>query len=368
MAQAAAAAVLLLGDLGLGLELGQGPWPLVLVSGLTASVMAVLRPVDLETRVSITIAVSLVVTCLVFVSGGHSAPGFAEVASMALLLILAVRFCRTRQAMALAGLLGLSMVMLGFRTGYVIPGAGVGMAFGLVAGAAIGVGAYLRSVDDRRSRAMSRARQAERLELARDLHDFVAHHITGIVVQTQAARYVAKTSPEQTAKMLGEIEGSAAQALASMRRLVSVLRADPEAGVGTRPSGSGLTQVHELMGGFAGGEPPARLEIDPVLAQRVLPPEIATTVHRVVQESLTNARKYAADATLVRVSIKERGGGIEVAVRDDGRGTRRRIMPGGASGGYGIVGLTERVTTVGGHLHAGPRPEGGWEVVAWFGP
>lgn len=368
MAQAAASAVLLLGDLGLGLEFGQGPWPLVLVSGVIASVMALLRPVDLETRVSITIAVSLVVTCLVFVAGGHSAPGFAETASMALLLILAVRFCRPRQAMALAGLLGLSMVMLGFRAGYVIPGAGVGMAFGLVAGAAIGVGAYLRSVDDRRSRAMSRARQSERLELARDLHDFVAHHITGIVVQTQAARYVAQTSPEQTTKMLGEIEGSAAQALASMRRLVSVLRADPEAGAGTRPSGSGLTQVHELMGGFAGGEPPARLEIDPGLAQRVLPPEIATTVHRVVQESLTNARKYAADATLVRVSIKERGGGIEVAVRDDGRGTRRRIMPGGASGGYGIVGLTERVKTVGGHLHAGPRPEGGWEVVAWFGP
>lgn len=364
---AATATFLLLGDLALSASRGMGPWPMVLVSGVIACVMALLRPVELELRASITIAFSLVVTCVVFVSGGRSSAGFAEIAAIMLLLIYVVRYCHTRQAIALAGLLGLSMSLLGFRFGSLTAGVVFGMGFGLLAGTAIGVGAYLRSVDNKRSRAMAGARQSERLELARDLHDFVAHHITGIVVQTQAARYVAQTSPEQTTEMLAEIENAAGQALASMRRLVSVLRADPEQeGAGTRPSGTGLTQVHELINGFSKNRPPAQLEIAPDLAQRVLPPEIATTVHRVIQESLTNARKYAADATLVRVSIRERGGGIEVAVRDDGRGMGRR-MPRDASGGYGIVGLAERVRTVGGHLHAGPRPEGGWEVVAWFG-
>ena len=364
---AVSGAILLLGDLGLGLAQGERAWPLGLASGLIAVVMALLRQMEVELRASITIAFSLVVTCLLFVSGSMAPYVFAETSAIALLLIYVIRYSRTRQAIALAGLLGLSMVLLGFRSGSPAVAVVFGMAFGLITGVAVGVGVYLRSVDSRRARAMAGARQSERLELARDLHDFVAHHITGIVVQTQAARYVAQTSPEQTTEMLSEIEDAAGQALASMRRLVSVLRADPdEEGGGTRPSGTGLTQVHELIDGFAHHRPPAKLEIDHDLAQRVLPPEIATTVHRVIQESLTNARKYAADATLVRVSIRERGGGLEVAVRDDGSGMRRR-MPREASGGYGIVGLAERVRTVGGHLHAGARPEGGWEVVAWFG-
>lgn len=363
---ALAAAFLLLGDLGLGVSEGGGPWPLVLVSGVITVVMALMRRVDLEMRASVSVACSLVVTCVTFIFGDRMVWGFAETAALTLLLIYTVRYCRPRQSIALATLLGFALVMLGFRTGHLITAIIAGMGLALLAGAAIGVGAYLRSVDNRRARALAGARQSERLELARDLHDFVAHHITGIVVQTQAARYVAQTSPEQTTEMLGEIENAAGQALASMRRLVSVLRADPDEGAATRPSGTGLTQVHELVTGFAKGGPPAKLEIDPGLAQRVLPPEIATTVHRLVQESLTNARKYAADATLVRVSIRERGGGLEVAVRDDGRGMGRR-MPRDASGGYGIAGLAERVRAVGGHLHAGPRPEGGWEVVAWFG-
>lgn len=360
---AVATAFLMLGDLAISAASGHGPWPLVLVSGLISAVMAQLKPLDLELRASIAVGFSLAVTCVVFVAHGDMFWGFTESAALTLLMIMCVRRCATRQAIAFAVLTGLAMVLMAFRARPLLADVLWFMMMAILAGSALGVGAYLRSVDNRRARAMSGARQSERLELARDLHDFVAHHITGIVVQTQAARYVAQTSPEQTAEMLAGIESAAVQALASMRRLVTVLRTAD--GAATRPAG-GLAQVDELVTGFARGGPPATLDIDPGLVHRELPPEVATTVHRVVQESLTNARKYAADATLVRVTVRERAGGVEVAVRDDGKGAGRRMPRDAMGGGFGIVGLTERVRTVGGHLHAGPRPEGGWEVVAWF--
>ncbi|HEY3685847.1 MAG TPA: histidine kinase [Streptosporangiaceae bacterium] len=362
---AVATAFLLLADAGIGLASGRGPWPLVLVSGLVTAVMALLYRVDLELRASIAVGFSLTVTGVIFLVQGAMFWGFTETCALTLLMIMCVRRCATRQAIAFAVLIGISMLLMAFRARPLLADVLWSMMMAILAGAAIGVGAYLRSVDNRRARAMVGARQSERLELARDLHDFVAHHITGIVVQTQAARYVAQTSPEQTAEMLANIEGAAVQALASMRRLVTVLRTDPSEGAATRPAG-GLAQVDELVTGFARGGPPATLEIDPGLVHRELPPEVATTVHRVVQESLTNARKHAADATLVRVTVRERANGVEVAVRDDGKGTGRRMPRDATGGGFGIVGLAERVRTVGGHLHAGPRPEGGWEVVAWF--
>ncbi|MEV4259437.1 histidine kinase, partial [Spirillospora sp. NPDC049652] len=229
----------------------------------------------------------------------------------------------------------------------------------------------IRAMDARRRRALSDARRDERLELARDLHDFVAHHVTGIVVQAQAARFAASSgaaaqSPEQLDRMFGQIEKAGTEALTSMRRMVGLLRDAQDAarpggphadGGATRPVGD-LTQIAELVDGF-GDTPPATLALADDLGE--LPPEVVTSVHRVVQEALTNARKHAADATVVRVSVARLGdGSVEVAVRDDGQGRGRRLP----SGGFGLAGLAERVDAVDGRLTAGPRPEGGWEVVA----
>ncbi|MBW8484243.1 sensor histidine kinase [Actinomadura parmotrematis] len=235
---------------------------------------------------------------------------------------------------------------------------------------AVGIGLYLRALDARRARALDDARRDERLDLARDLHDFVAHHVTGIVVQAQAARYAARAGsaqgPEELDAMFAGIERAGAEALTSMRRMVGLLRAAQdgpgEVGPGengpgaTRPVGD-LARITDLVAGFR--HPPATLTVAPGLG--VLPPEVATTAHRIVQEALTNARKHAADATRVRVVIdRAPEGGVRVAVRDDGQG-RGRLLP---SGGFGLAGLGERVDAVGGRLRAGPRPEGGWEVVA----
>ncbi|MEU5881291.1 histidine kinase [Spirillospora sp. NPDC047279] len=230
---------------------------------------------------------------------------------------------------------------------------------------AIGAGLWLRAIDARRARALTAARRDERLELARDLHDFVAHHITGIVVQAQAARFTAGSaaprSPEQLDAMFAGIEKAGTEALTSMRRMVGLLREAQDnrdagaAGSATRPVGD-LARVEELVAGF--GSPPASLDIAGDLGE--LPPEVATSVHRIVQEALTNARKHAADATAVRVRVGRTAEGVEVTVRDDGQGRGRRLP----SGAFGLVGLGERVEALGGRIHAGPRPEGGWEVVA----
>jgi signal transduction histidine kinase len=234
--------------------------------------------------------------------------------------------------------------------------------------AAVCAGLYLRALDARRARAITDARRDERLELARDLHDFVAHHVTGIVVQAQAARFAAASgaaqTPEQLDAMLGGIEKAGTEALTSMRRMVGLLRDDGDTspdghahGGRTRPVGD-LDRLEELVAGF--NDPPASLVLDPGV--RGLPPEVATSVHRIVQEALTNARKHAADATAVRVSVRRFSEGVEVAVRDDGRGRGRRL-PGG---GFGLTGLAERVQSLGGWLRAGPGPAGGWEVVAFL--
>ncbi|GAA2599390.1 histidine kinase [Actinomadura fulvescens] len=230
---------------------------------------------------------------------------------------------------------------------------------------AIGAGLWLRAIDTRRARALVAARRDERLELARDLHDFVAHHITGIVVQAQAARFTAGSgaaqTPEQLDTMFAGIEKAGTEALTSMRRMVGLLREAQDTGGDSkiRPVGD-LAQVEELVAAFT--DPPATLEVAGGLG--VLAPEVATSVHRIVQEALTNARKHAADATAVRVGIARTPQGVEVTVRDNGRGpsqAARRRMP---SGGFGLVGLGERVEALGGRIYAGPRPEGGWEVVA----
>ncbi|MDL4777485.1 sensor histidine kinase [Actinomadura xylanilytica] len=264
---------------------------------------------------------------------------------------------------------------------------------GVLVAVAIGIGLYLRAIDTRRARALVSARRDERLELARDLHDFVAHHVTGIVVQAQAARFAAGSGtapdPEQLDTMFAGIEQAGTEALTSMRRMVGLLRdaqnataSDGDAGRGEgdgggagRGSGGGaghaenggdrpptspvgdLAQVESLVAAF--GDPPASLWLAPDLGG--LPPEVATSVHRVVQEALTNIRKHAADATAVQVTVARRDGEtVEVAVRDDGQGRGRRLP----SSGFGLSGLGERVEALGGRLAAGPRSGGGWEVTA----
>lgn len=144
--------------------------------------------------------------------------------------------------------------------------------------AAVVLGQNLRGIDDRRERAVQAVRQDERISLARELHDFVAHHVTGIVVQAQAAEVVAADSDTAVVTALRDIEQAGSEALASMRRLVHVLRDDdPDPG-----SDVDIQQLQEFVAGFSAQPtaPTTLLTIDDEIVRIGTPPVIAATAHR----------------------------------------------------------------------------------------
>ncbi|WP_148102616.1 sensor histidine kinase [Glycomyces terrestris] len=295
---------------------------------------------------------------------GPRGVGSAELLALGLLLLFAVRHWDAAPGRWVAFALGAAILVVGARL-FVYPGSAVGGTVMVVMAmlSVIGFGAYLRSMDKLRQETQEEVRRAERLELAREMHDFVAHHVTGMVVLAQAGQ-VAATDPR---KSFADIEEAGLAALASMRRMVRMLR-DDDAGGGVNPLGD-LSQIEDLVERFNREGTDATCFISPELAGAVAP-EIAATAHRVVREALTNVRKHAREATRVRVVVAAAGGhGMEVSVRDDGRQARGRFgrEPLALSGsGLGLVGLRERVEAVGGQLRAQERPEGGWETAAWL--
>ncbi|MFD0536843.1 sensor histidine kinase [Actinomadura luteofluorescens] len=277
---------------------------------------------------------------------GRAPSLFAEIGGLLIVIARVVWKARRDRLVPIAVLLGAAILATPLRWSP-IAAALFTAPLGITVAIALGVGLYLRALDARRARSLASARRDERLELARDLHDFVAHHVTGIVVQAQAARFTAGSGAAQTQeqldRMLGEIEKAGTEALTSMRRMVGLLRdaqnvdaadgeAVPDGGSSTRPLGD-IARLRDLVEGFT--HPPAALTLEPGLG--TLPPEVAASAHRVVQEALTNVRKHAADAASVRVTLARVGGDVEVAVRDDGRGRGGRGCRPAGSGSPGWV-------------------------------
>jgi signal transduction histidine kinase len=187
-----------------------------------------------------------------------------------------------------------------------------------------------------------------------ELHDAAAHHITGIVVQAQAARITARKHPETLDDALAGIESAGADALTSMRRVIGLLRDGDDAG-GLTP---GPEQLTDLVERFAGRGPAVRLRLPDSPAW---PPEVTTTVYRVVQEALTNITRHAPGACEVTVAVAADRQVITVEVTDDAPPGAPRFHN---TGGYGLVGMRERVEALGGTLNAGPGSRTGWSVLA----
>ncbi|GGN19571.1 sensor histidine kinase [Streptomyces fuscichromogenes] len=227
------------------------------------------------------------------------------------------------------------------------------------------LGAYLRLLQARRARALVEVRQDERLELARELHDFVAHHVTGMIVQANAALAVHATSPEAIEPILLTITRSGSETLSSMRRLVHILRAEERGGL---QPGELFTELGRLVSDFTATgvgtreEGQARLDVASAVRTARLTPEVETSVHRVVQEALTNARRHAPDAD-VNVRLDVDRGRLLVAVVNTAP-DRRGAPPAGGRGGFGLVGLRERIEALDGTLHTGPTSDGGWSTRA----
>lgn len=305
------------------------------------------------------VAVLSITLSLLEIPSDERGIGVTELFAMGILMLYAVRQWDAPPGRWVAPALGTAILLIGFRLfKYTDSAVGGTMMILFALGSVVGFGAYLRGLDKLRRETQEEVRRAERLELAREMHDFVAHHVTGMVVLAQAAQ-VTDSNPQ---KWFADIEEAGLAALASMRRMVKMLRAE-DAGTGVNPLGD-LSQIDDLVERFSREGTDASCFISPDLVGRI-DPEIAATAHRVVREALTNIRKHARGAGQVRVVVAAAGSqGLEVAVRDDGRAARKKLADTG--GGIGLVGLNERVQTVGGSLRAEPRPEGGWEVTAWL--
>ncbi|WP_182897308.1 sensor histidine kinase [Microbispora sp. H10830] len=226
--------------------------------------------------------------------------------------------------------------------------------------------------EELRARAATQAVTDERLRIARELHDMVAHSIGVIALQAGAARRVIDTQPERARDALGEIETAGRQTLSGLRRMLGGLRS-PEQGRpappvpleqahrepghrewGHRESGLGLADVDRLAATITQAGVP--VDVRRSGESRALPPEIDVSAYRIVQEAVTNVVRHAG-TTSCRVSIDYRDDEVRIEVLDDGRG-------GDTEGGYGLIGMRERVSVLHGTFAAGPRPEGGFRVEA----
>ncbi len=196
---------------------------------------------------------------------------------------------------------------------------------------------------------------AERLRIAREVHDTVAHAIAVINVQAGVTAHVLDRRPERVRETLVTIEQTSARALSDLRATLGVLR---EASSGSAPA-PGLAQVDELVG--LAREAGLDVKVEAGAPPRELPGGVDRAAYRIVQESLTNAIRHAGPAR-VTVSIRYGPSDLEVRVADDGRGPCEGAGP--AGGGRGIVGMRERAALLSGELAAGPGPDGGFQVWA----
>ncbi|MFJ2911989.1 sensor histidine kinase [Streptomyces sp. NPDC087228] len=292
------------------------------------------------------------------IAGLAGLPGEPGPGAMAGLLVLGCSAIRTlphRQAGAVAAA-GLALTAVGRLTAQApSTPARVGTEVWILA---LGLGLGLRFLDHRRRTAAETVRHDERLALARELHDVVAHHVTGIVVQAQAARIVGRRQPELLDETLAGIEAAGSEALAAMRRVVGLLR-DTEDVATTSPATPGPEQLSELVQRFEGHGPKVRLRLPE--NQAPWPPEVTTTVHRIVQESLTNIARHAAHARSATVDVVQDPAGVTVTITDDAPPGHARHLQ---RGGFGLIGMRERVEALGGTLTAGPGPGAGWAVLA----
>lgn len=229
----------------------------------------------------------------------------------------------------------------------------IGGATVLVAAFALGAAMRYRAVA--RQREVQQVRTLERGELARELHDTVAHHVSAIAIQAQAGRAVAATDPATAVEALAVIEAEASRTLYEMRTMVRVLR-DGDVGdaepVDYAPQ-RGISDLDELTR----MSPVVQVHRSGDLAG--LPQPVDVAVYRICQESVTNAIRHSLNATRVSVDVTGEDGVVRLRVHDDGQAARP-----GAGVGYGLLGMAERAKLLGGTCQAGPDPAGGWTVEA----
>ncbi|RSM71362.1 sensor histidine kinase [Amycolatopsis sp. WAC 01375] len=196
----------------------------------------------------------------------------------------------------------------------------------------------------------------ERLRIAREMHDVVAHSMSLIAVKAAVGNHVAKEQPEEAREALRVIELTSRETLVELRRMLGVLRSGdgtPEAALGPAPKLADLRTLAERA-----GQAGVRVELSGEAVDD-LPEGVALSVYRITQEAVTNVVKHAGPSAC-RVTITEGAGEVSVEIVDDGRGEGSPST----GGGHGLIGMRERVAVYGGDFEAGPLPAGGFRVFA----
>ncbi|WP_330310092.1 MULTISPECIES: sensor histidine kinase [unclassified Streptomyces] len=298
----------------------------------------------------------------------HTAP---LAASMLALFTVAVTGRPLRSLLVGSGVIGL-MLTVKFAKGAAEGAEALRVAGWIVAFIVLGVyvrvhGQYVASVVERAERAErtreeeARRRVAEeRLRIARDLHDLLAHTITLIGVQTSVAAHVLAADPdrldrEAVARALDDISETCRTARGEVRSTLEVLRAPEYGGDGRGPL-PGLDGLSDLV--TAARTAGAKVETEIAVPTAGVPSAVGAAAHRIVQEALTNAVRHAGPEVTVRVALRADDWALRVTVTDDGVGDA------GGPPGFGLVGMRERARSVGGTLEAGVREGGGFGVSA----
>jgi signal transduction histidine kinase len=223
---------------------------------------------------------------------------------------------------------------------------------------AFAVGVAVRYSGELRDQEVAGLRSRERAELARELHDTVAHHVSAIAVQAQAGRVVAATRPDAAVEALGVIEEEATRALEEMRSMVGALRDGDRAELRPQQGIRDLLRL-ERRGGVTG----PRVVVEIAGGLEDVRPSVDAACFRLAQEAVTNALRHARHASEVVVRVDGDDEHVRVTVVDDGRGSGTSTT---SAQGFGLVGMAERAKLLGGTFDAGPRPGGGWAVAATF--
>lgn len=305
-----------------------------------------------RTRPLLVVAIVFGTTSLApLLTGGDS----AETYTMAYLLLVVyslVRWGSGREVTA-GSVIVLVAVQLSIVLGRLAP-ADVVPAFA-VTFAAAALGGALRYRARARMRELDQVKMLEREQLARDLHDIVAHHVSAMAIRAQAGIATSASRPDAATEALHVIEAEASRALAEMRAMVRVLRRDQPADL---EPGRRVTDLRRLASRGASG-PSVDVEVSGDLDG--LPPSVEAAVYRLAQESVTNARRHARHATRVEVRVTADDTSVRLRVSDDGDTGPVRPL---TSPGYGLIGMIERAELLGGTCEAGPDPGRGWTVTA----
>jgi signal transduction histidine kinase len=219
--------------------------------------------------------------------------------------------------------------------------------------------AYLRQVEQRaadaertREEAARRRAGEERLRIARELHDSLTHSISIIKVQAGVAIHLARKNDELVPGALLAIQEASGEAMRELRATLEVLRREED-----EPAGSGLDRLDDLVERARTAGLPTTVIVSGT--PRSLPPVVDRTAYRIVQEALTNIARHAGPATAA-IHMRYADNALTVQIDDDGQAESN----GSATPGVGLLGMRERVTALGGSLHTGPRPVGGFTVRA----